>query len=135
MENIEFRKFNELKKSYIAKIKEIDAQMAIFKTNLLQEKAKCRKKELKIINEEYINVFGSNQRLINLLFNRIDEQSFYFSHGLTSKLKDLGIFYIWQIVLKSEEYYNQKEALGLKLTSRLKKDLKEKGLYLGMKLY
>ena len=55
----------------------------------------------------------------------------FFGHGLNKRLNELGIFYVWQIMLRTEKYFQ--DHIGGKETSKLKNHLAENGLYLGMR--
>ena len=55
----------------------------------------------------------------------------FFGHGLNKRLNELGIFYVWQIMLRTEKYFQ--DHIGGKETSKLKNHLAENGLYPGMR--
>ena len=57
--------------------------------------------------------------------------SFFISYGLNKRLNELGIFYVWQIMLRTEKYFQ--DHIGGKETAKLKNHLAENGLYLGMR--
>lgn len=134
MENTTISELKKQRNFYLEKISELNRQIAEHQTQILKEKYKAAKKELKAVNRDYINVFSGNPYLTQKLFSKIDEISFFFSHGLITRLKNNGIFYIWQIVIHTEEYYRQPKVLGTIMTTKLKRDLAENGLYFGMKL-
>ena len=61
----------------------------------------------------------------------VRNMSLFISYGLNKRLNELGIFYVWQIMLRTEKYFQ--DHIGGKETSKLKNHLAENGLYLGMR--
>lgn len=135
MESITYGELIKQRKFHLEKIAELNQQIADYQTSRLTEKYQIKKNELQYINEDYAKVFRGDPYLNRLLFTRIEDFSFWFPCGLIAKLKELHIYYVWQIVIRPEEFYQQDIALNFALTEKLKKNLAEKGLYFGMKLH
>lgn len=134
MENTSFGELQKQRKFHLEKIAELNQQIADYQTQRLAEKRQISKAELQYINEEYIKVFSGDPYLNRLLFTKIDDFSFSFPLGLSTKLKEQHLFYVWQIVIRTEDYFQQNGILGFMLTGKLKRHLAERGLYFGMKL-
>lgn len=134
MENISFSELRKQRKFHLEKIAEINQQIADYQSNRLAEKHQIKKNELIYINAEYVKVFSGDPYLNRLLFTKIDDFSFCFPRGLSAKLKAQHLFYVWQIVIRHEQYFQQENVLGFVLAKKLQRHLAERGLHLGMKL-
>lgn len=83
------------------------------------------------VNREFFNFFGGDPFLNKKLMAPVRNMSFFISYGLNKRLNELGIFYVWQIMLRTEKYFQ--DHIGGKETAKLKNHLAENGLYLGMR--
>lgn len=92
---------------------------------------KSKNEVLQQVNREFFNFFGGDPFLNKKLMAPVRNMSLFISYGLNKRLNELGIFYVWQIMLRTEKYFQ--DHIGGKETFKLKNHLAENGLYLGMR--
>lgn len=136
MENKIITELKYTKKQLLEQLKFVEQQISSAQNKFISEKLELKRQQLRIINKDYIDIFGENQHIRKKLFTRIDElPSYDLSRGLILKLNNLHLYYLWQVVTKPEFYYQREDKLGLNYTCKLKNDIENMGLFLGMKIY
>lgn len=131
IENATYAQLLQLRRTYRKDLNQIENKIAEHRTKQLFVKSQKQKELLQQLNHEFFNFFGGDPFLNQRLMTPVKNMSFFISRELKKKLNNLGIFYVWQIMLRPEKYFQ--ETLGLASTSKLKNHLAENGLYLGMR--
>lgn len=131
IENATYTQLLRLRRSYRQNLAAIEAKIAEHRTQQLFARTQKQNKVLQQVNREFFNFFGGDVFLNKKLMSPVKNISFFISPKLNKRLNELGIFYVWQIMLRTEKYFQ--DYLGRQETSKLKNHLAENGLYLGMR--
>ena len=131
IENATYAQLLYLRRSYRQDLAAIEAKIAEHRTRQLFVRKQKQNEVLQQVNREFFNFFGGDPFLNKKLMAPVRNMSFFISYGLNKRLNELGIFYVWQIMLRTEKYFQ--DHIGGKETSKLKNYLAENGLYLGMR--
>ena len=131
IENATYAQLLYLRRSYRQDLAAIEAKIAEHRTRQLFVRKQKQNEVLQQVNREFFNFFGGDPFLNKKLMAPVRNMSFFISYGLNKRLNELGIFYVWQIMLRTEKYFQ--DHIGGKETSKLKNHLAENGLYPGMR--
>lgn len=135
MKNKLITELKQKRQTLLNELQIIEQQISMAQNELVSEKLELKRQQLRIINNDYIDIFGDNRHIRKKLFTRLDElPSYDLSRGLILKLNNLNLFYLWQVVTRPEFYYQREDKLGINYTSKLKNDIENMGLFLGMKI-
>ncbi len=131
IENATYAQLLYLRRSYRQDLAAVEAKIAEHRTRQLFARKQKQNEVLQQVNREFFNFFGGDPFLNKKLMAPVRNMSFFISYGLNKRLNELGIFYVWQIMLRTEKYFQ--DHIGGKETAKLKNHLAENGLYLGMR--
>ena len=130
-ENATYAQLLHLRRAYRQDLAEIEAKIAEHRTRQLLVRQQQQSQIMQKVNNEFFNFFGGDPFLNKKLMTPVRNMSFFISYGLNKRLNELGIFYVWQIMLRTEKYFQ--ERIGGRETYKLKSHLAENGLYFGMR--
>ena len=117
IENATYAQLLYLRRSYRQDLAAIEAKIAEHRTRQLFVRKQKQNEVLQQVNREFFNFFGGDPFLNKKLMAPVRNMSFFISYGLNKRLNELGIFYVWQIMLRTEKYFQ--DHIGGKETSRL----------------
>lgn len=124
IENATYAQLLYLRRSYRQDLAAIEAKIAEHRTRQLFVRKQKQNEVLQQVNREFFNFFGGDPFLNKKLMAPVRNMSLFISYGLNKRLNELGIFYVWQIMLRTEKYFQ--DHIGGKETSKLKNHLGRK---------
>lgn len=118
IENATYAQLLHLRRSYRQDLAAVEAKIAEHRTRQLFARKQKQNEVLQQVNREFFNFFGGDPFLNKKLMAPVRNMSFFISYGLNKRLNELGIFYVWQIMLRTEKYFQ--DHIGGKETAKLK---------------
>lgn len=105
IENATYAQLLYLRRSYRQDLAAIEAKIAEHRTRQLFVRKQKQNEVLQQVNREFFNFFGGDPFLNKKLMAPVRNMSLFISYGLNKRLNELGIFYVWQIMLRTENIF------------------------------